>query len=218
MVGRQLPFFSLIVPFWLIWAFAGFKGMKDIWPADPGDRRLLRRAAVPDLQLHQSLDRRHRRLADLDGLPDRASSRSGSPRSCGCRRRCARATIRSAPCPPGAVSTAPVTTAEMWRGLLPWIIVCVVLLVWGSDWFKVPMNKIFVWNYPVEGLHNLISKVPPVVAKPTPGGRGLRLHLADLHRLRHADRRDPVGVPDGLLAGRGWSRPTARRSGRCATR
>ena len=33
MVGRQLPFFSLIVPFWLIWAFAGFRGMKDIWPA-----------------------------------------------------------------------------------------------------------------------------------------------------------------------------------------
>src|SRR6266568_8028852 len=33
MVGRQLPFFSLIVPFWLIWAFAGWRGMKDIWPA-----------------------------------------------------------------------------------------------------------------------------------------------------------------------------------------
>src|SRR5690242_20056902 len=33
MVGRQLPFFSLIVPFWLIWVFAGFKGMKAIWPA-----------------------------------------------------------------------------------------------------------------------------------------------------------------------------------------
>ena len=33
MVGRQLPFFSLIVPFWLIWAFAGYKGMKEIWPA-----------------------------------------------------------------------------------------------------------------------------------------------------------------------------------------
>src|SRR5437588_1669669 len=33
MVGRQLPFFSLIVPFWLIWAFAGFRGMIDIWPA-----------------------------------------------------------------------------------------------------------------------------------------------------------------------------------------
>jgi lactate permease len=33
MVGRQLPFFSLIVPFWLIWAFAGYRGMKDVWPA-----------------------------------------------------------------------------------------------------------------------------------------------------------------------------------------
>src|SRR6266480_2618567 len=33
MVGRQLPFFSLIVPFWLIWVFAGWKGMKEIWPA-----------------------------------------------------------------------------------------------------------------------------------------------------------------------------------------
>ena len=33
MVGRQLPFFSLIVPFWLIWAFAGWRGMKAIWPA-----------------------------------------------------------------------------------------------------------------------------------------------------------------------------------------
>ena len=33
MVGRQLPFFSLLVPFWLIWAFAGWRGMKGIWPA-----------------------------------------------------------------------------------------------------------------------------------------------------------------------------------------
>src|SRR5690349_23171753 len=33
MVGRQLPFFSLIVPFWLIWTFAGRRGMLQIWPA-----------------------------------------------------------------------------------------------------------------------------------------------------------------------------------------
>src|SRR6266576_5304373 len=33
MVGRQLPLFSMIVPFWLIWAFAGFRGMIEIWPA-----------------------------------------------------------------------------------------------------------------------------------------------------------------------------------------
>ncbi len=33
MVGRQLPLFSLIVPFWLIWAFCGLRGMLAIWPA-----------------------------------------------------------------------------------------------------------------------------------------------------------------------------------------
>jgi lactate permease len=33
MVGRQLPFFSVLVPFWLIWAFCGFAGMAAIWPA-----------------------------------------------------------------------------------------------------------------------------------------------------------------------------------------
>ena len=33
MVGRQLPIFSLIVPFWLIWAMAGRKKMVEVWPA-----------------------------------------------------------------------------------------------------------------------------------------------------------------------------------------
>src|ERR1700674_3118544 len=33
MVGRQLPFFSVIVPFWLVWSMSGFKGMIQVWPA-----------------------------------------------------------------------------------------------------------------------------------------------------------------------------------------
>src|SRR5262249_11496486 len=33
MVGRQLPFFSVLVPFWLVWAMAGFAGMVGVWPA-----------------------------------------------------------------------------------------------------------------------------------------------------------------------------------------
>jgi lactate permease len=32
-IGHQLPIFSMIIPFWLIWAFAGFRGMIQIWPA-----------------------------------------------------------------------------------------------------------------------------------------------------------------------------------------
>jgi lactate permease len=33
MVGRQLPFFSVLVPFWVVAALAGWKGVKAIWPA-----------------------------------------------------------------------------------------------------------------------------------------------------------------------------------------
>jgi lactate permease len=33
MVGRQLPFFSLLVPFWVVWAMSGLRGMLGVWPA-----------------------------------------------------------------------------------------------------------------------------------------------------------------------------------------
>ncbi|MCX7321222.1 MAG: L-lactate permease, partial [Hyphomicrobiales bacterium] len=51
---------------------------------------------------------------------------------------------------------------------MPWIILCAILLVWGTNWFKGIVNPIFTWNYPVPELHNMINKVPPVAAKPTP--------------------------------------------------
>jgi lactate permease len=33
MAGRQLPFFSLIVPVWLVWTMAGFRATVQVWPA-----------------------------------------------------------------------------------------------------------------------------------------------------------------------------------------
>jgi lactate permease len=33
MAGRQLPFFSLIVPVWLVWVMAGWRGVLGVWPA-----------------------------------------------------------------------------------------------------------------------------------------------------------------------------------------
>jgi lactate permease len=54
--------------------------------------------------------------------------------------------------------------------LLPWIIVCAVLLLWGTNWFKSHVNPWATWNYAVPGLHNMINKVAPIVAKPTPEG------------------------------------------------
>jgi lactate permease len=33
MAGRQLPFFSLLVPVWLVWTMAGWRGVTGVWPA-----------------------------------------------------------------------------------------------------------------------------------------------------------------------------------------
>src|SRR5262245_16758716 len=33
MAGRQLPFFSLLVPVWLVWVMAGWRGVVGVWPA-----------------------------------------------------------------------------------------------------------------------------------------------------------------------------------------
>jgi lactate permease len=49
----------------------------------------------------------------------------------------------------------------------PWIILCAILLIWGTNWFKAAVNPIFTWNYAVPELHNMINKVAPVVPTPT---------------------------------------------------
>jgi lactate permease len=33
MAGRQLPFFSLIIPVWLVWVMSGWRGVLGVWPA-----------------------------------------------------------------------------------------------------------------------------------------------------------------------------------------
>jgi lactate permease len=62
------------------------------------------------------------------------------------------------------------SSGEVWAALTPWIIVCVVLLIWGAGWFKALVNPYTTWNYPVPELHNMISKVPPVVSAPAKEG------------------------------------------------
>src|SRR6266702_4001107 len=167
MIGRQLPFFSLIVPFWLIWAFAGFRGMIEIWPAilvcgvsfavpqflisnyvnpwivDIGASLISMACLIGFLEIWQP-----KKLWLSPALRSRDDSAATMP-------------------PPRAAGREP-STREIWLGLMPWIIVCVILLVWGTGWFKALVNPIFSWNYDVPGLDKMINKVAPVVAQPTP--------------------------------------------------
>ena len=170
MVGRQLPVFSMIVPFWVVWAFAGWKGMKEVWPAilvtalsfaipqvvisnyinpwivDIGASLISMAALILFLKVWQP-----KRIWTSAALRTKDDSASTVP-------------------PVKPFNTDPLSTAEVWRALTPWIILCVILLIWGTNWFKGIVNPIFTWNYPVPELHNMINKVPPVAAKPTPEG------------------------------------------------
>jgi lactate permease len=168
MVGRQLPFFSLIVPFWLIWVFAGFRGMMQIWPAILVTGVSF---AVPQFLISNFINPW---IVDIGAslismacliLFLKIWTPSEIWTSPALRSRDDSAATMPPPAPPRAERP---TTAQVWLSLLPWIIVCAVLLVWGTGWFKAQVNPYATWNYPVPDLHNLIQKVAPVAPKPTP--------------------------------------------------
>jgi lactate permease len=54
------------------------------------------------------------------------------------------------------------------RAWVPWVILSVVVFLWGLPSVKAKLDHISIIKIPVAGLHNLILRVPPVVAKPTP--------------------------------------------------
>ena len=170
MVGRQLPVFSLIVPFWVIWAFAGWKGMKDVWPA------ILVTAisfAVPQFLISNYVNPW---IVDIGASLISMGAlilflKVWQPRqlwlSPALRGRDESSATMAAQKP---LDRTPLTQAELWGALLPWIIVCVIMLIWGNGAFKSWANSIFTWSYPVPELDKLINKMPPVAAKPTPEG------------------------------------------------
>src|SRR5207253_9943334 len=120
---------------WLICAFAGWRGMVQIWPAilvcgvsfaipqflisnyvnpwivDIGASLICMACLIGFLRVWQ--------LAELWTSP-------------ALRRRDDSGCTMPPPPRPGVEPT----TAEVWRALIPWIVVCVVLLVWGTGWFK----------------------------------------------------------------------------------
>ncbi len=170
MVGRQLPVFSLIVPFWVVWAFAGWKGMKEVWPAI-----LITGVsfAVPQFVISNYINPW---IVDIGASLISMGAlilflKVWQPKTIWTSAKLRQRDDSAATAPPAKpLDTTPLTSAQVWSALTPWIILCVILLIWGTNWFKGIVNPIFAWNYPVPELHNMINKVPPVAAQPTKEG------------------------------------------------
>ena len=161
MVGRQLPFFSLIVPFWLVWAFAGFGGMLEVWPA-----LLVAGAffAVPQFlisNLHGPwlvdvlsaiismgflivfLRVWHpKRIWGLNGSEDGREARGRHDHS----------------------------RAIVFKAWVPWLVLSILVFIWGIPQFKAFLDGISVFKIPVPGVDKLINRMPPVVAQPAAEG------------------------------------------------
>jgi lactate permease len=178
-VGRILPFFSLLVPFWMIWAYAGFKGMKEIWPAIAVAGATF---AVPQYLVSNYygpwLTDIIAALCSMACLilflkvwqPKRVWGHAGTQDL----QRTAR----------GAHGHS---RNEVIRAWLPWLVLSIAVFAWGTVTGKKVMNapeKVFpsmsTWSIlpstitnpqiPVTGLNKLVQRVPPVVVKPTPEG------------------------------------------------
>jgi len=166
MVGRQLPFFSVLVPFWLIWAFVGFRRMIEIWPAIlvAGVSFAVPQFLVSNYHGPWLVDV----VAAISSMACLAlflkvwhpatvwtsTSREGSPVS---REEAERTAVKHG-----------YTRQQVTKAWTPWAILSVLVFIWGLPQAKDWLNAISAPRFPIEGLHNMVMRVPPVVPKPIP--------------------------------------------------
>jgi lactate permease len=185
MVGRQLPLFSMIVPFWLIWAFAGFRGMIEIWPAilvagvafavpqflvsnfhgpwlvDVAAAFVSLAALTAFLKVWKPrrIWRNEEDRSQQSEVRSQDKLESGSSKS-----------EETSAASEDARSNSAIRNSQsaFLRPWLPWIILSVVVFVWGLPQTKTFLDGVAAPKIPIYGLDRLVSRVPPVVAKPTP--------------------------------------------------
>ncbi len=157
MVGRQLPLFSFVVPFWLVAAQVGWRGMVAVWPACL--------VAGASFGLVQFL------MSNLHGpwLVDIVAGVASMISLVVLMRFWKPAEEQANPAPaasPAAASAADGSPA--WKAWLPWIFLTVFVFAWGLPQVKNALNGWFAPQLPVPELHNAVVKVPPVAPAPTP--------------------------------------------------
>ncbi|NUA31530.1 L-lactate permease [Cupriavidus basilensis] len=174
MVGRQLPFFSVLVPFWLIWAFAGFRGMLAIWPAIlvAGVTFAVPQFLVSNyhgpwlvdviaalvsmgcLTLFLKVWKPKEIWTSTRILGRKDDSKVDDPEAVAAEAR-------------ASAASAGISVVKAW---MPWVILTVFVFVWGVPEFKKLMDGLWQWKFPIPGLDKAVFKVPPVVPKATAEG------------------------------------------------
>ena len=177
MVGRQLPLFSLIVPFWLIWAYAGFRGMMGVWPAVlvAGVAFSVPQFLVSNFHGPWLVDivASVVSMTSLAGFlrvwrPARAWTGAGA----GTGGPVMADALASDPVPPPATPSGSngLTMPRAGRGMayLPWVVLSVLVFVWGLPQVKALLNAMSAPKIAIGGLDKAVFRVPPVVATAAP--------------------------------------------------
>lgn len=159
MVGRQLPFFSLLVPFWLIWAFAGFRRMFEIWPA------IL--VAGLAFAIPQFL------ISNFHGpwLVDVvAAMTSMGALALFLKLWKPKKLWRVSDPDAGSQSTKheAQNSKVVFKAWLPWIILSIIVFLWGLPQIKALFDSLSAPKIPIVWLDKLVVRVPPVVATAAP--------------------------------------------------
>ena len=155
MVGRQLPLFSVIIPFWLIWAMAGWRNMLEVWPAclTAGLSFGVMQFAVSNYHGPWLVDVIS---AIVSILAIVILLRFWQPRT----------TWRFEGEAISSIETPP-TRREAFLAWLPWLIVSIMVFAWGIPDVKSKLNALSRFEFQVPALHLNVVRDQPVVAEPT---------------------------------------------------
>ncbi|MES2393550.1 MAG: L-lactate permease [Acidobacteriota bacterium] len=153
-VATLLTPFCILVPFWLIWAFAGFAAMIEVWPAIlvagvtfGGTQLLIARIHGPwlvDISA-SAVSIAAMLLLFQFWQPRRILNSEGEV---------ADSSIAACENP---------TREQVLRALLPWAILTAGVTLWGTPAFTHWLNSFSTFNLHVPGLDQAVLRVPPAV-------------------------------------------------------
>ena len=163
MVGRQLPFFSVIVPIWLVLTFCGWRRTVEVWPAVLVAGLSF---AIPQFVISNY---HGPWLVDMLGAMISMISLAlflaiWKPKTVMLDASGAGVTVPRAQAAQTHHGHSRDLVIKAWT---PWVILTVVLFLWGLPLVKAFLNmKGIYWEWQIPGLHNLVQRVEPAVATP----------------------------------------------------